>query len=118
MPKGPARPWKARKEPVTDHFIMASVERGMNPSTGHYGELIVNDLASREEAMEIKRSLFRCAKFLGFSMSAHVEQLASGSYQVRFRAIDKAMARAYVVKRYGTNMPYNPYAKNPPKDAA
>lgn len=118
MPAGPGRPWKARKEPLTDHFIQASVERGMNPGNGHYGELIVNELADQGEALEIKRSLYRCAFFLGFSMSARIERLADGSYQVRFKAIDKARARAYVLQKYGNNLPYNPYIKRPNKDNA
>lgn len=118
MPRGPSRPWKMRKDPITDHFIQASVERGMHPGTGHYGELIVNDLADQAEALEMKRSLFRCARFLGFSVSAHIERTAAGDYQVRFKAINKAHAQAYVAKKYGDNLPYNPYAKNPPKDAA
>jgi hypothetical protein len=117
MPKGPGRPWKARKEPITDHYIQASVERGMNDATGHYGELVVNELADNAEALEMKRSLYRCAKYLGFSMHAEIEKLADG-YQVRFKAIDKARARAFVIQKYGgvENLPYNPYQKNPPKE--
>lgn len=114
MPKGPGRPWKARKQPVTDHYIQASVERGMNEH-GHYAELLVTDLADNAEALEIKRSLYRCGKYLGYSIHAEIEKLADG-YQVRFKAIDKAKARAYVLAKYPNGMPYNPYMRNPPKD--
>jgi hypothetical protein len=116
MPKGPAPQWTAKKAPFTYDHIQQSVECGLNEQTGHYGELLYTGCEDEERAKEIKRSLYRCAKQLGFSMKAEIEPGAGSSFQVRFKAIDKTAARAYVRRTYGNKMPYNPYAKNPPKE--
>jgi len=116
MPRGPAPQWTAKKPPFTHDHVQASVAGGLNAQTGHYAELLYQGCESEERAVEIKRSLYRCAKHLGFSMKAEVEPGAGSDWQVRFRAIDKATARAYVRKRYGQKMPYNPYARNPAED--
>lgn len=116
MPRGPERQWRAKKQPLTDQLVMASVQRGVtDPTRGFYAELSYGGIETEERAIEIRRSLYRCAKRLGYSMSAHAEKLADGTYRVRFRAIDKAHARAYMVARYGpdrTKWPYNPRARN------
>ena len=90
--------------------------QGGRNEQGHYAELVYTGCETRERAEEIKRSLYRCAKHLGVSMHAEVEQTAGG-WQVRFKAIDKAAARAYILARYGTDRtrwPYNPRRQNPP----
>ena len=112
MPKGPGSPIRPRKRPLTDDHIKASVARGMDPETGHYAELIYGGIETEERALEIKRSLYRCAKFLGYSMKADIEKTATG-YQVRFKAIDKDKARAYTARQYKETgkIAYNPYAK-------
>jgi hypothetical protein len=113
MPKGPGAPLRPRKHPLTDEHIQASVDGGMNPETGHYAELIYGGIETQERALEIKRSLFRCAKHMGYSMKADIEKTATG-YQVRFKAIDKVKARAYIAAKYKDRpheLPYNPYAK-------
>lgn len=118
MPRGPAPNWSAKKPPYTHDHVQASVARGLNAETGHYGTLIYSGCETKERALEIKRSLYRCAKHLGYSMHAEIEPAGDG-YQVRFKAIDKAAARAYVRKKYGDRMPYNPYTKNvKPEEAA
>lgn len=116
MPRGPSPQWTQRKPPFTYEHIQTSVAGGLDPQTGHYAELVYEGCETEERAQEIKRSLYRCAKHLGFSMRAEIESGAGDGYQVRFSAIDKAAARAYVRQRYGQNMPYNPYARNPPKE--
>lgn len=118
MPRGPSRQWRARKAPFTHEHVQASIDGGKD-ERGHYRELLYTGCDTAERADEIRRSLHRCAGHLGVSMSARIEALADGTYQVRFRAIDKAAARAYVVKRYGPDRqkwPYNPRRPNPPKD--
>lgn len=116
MPKGPGSPLRPRKHPLTDEHIQASVARGLDPVTGHYAELVYGGIETQERALEIKRSLYRCAKFLGYSMKADIEQAGTG-YQVRFKAIDKAKARAHIAAEYKRTgqIAYNPYAKGAPK---
>lgn len=117
MPKGPGAPVRPRKQPLTDHLVEASVAAGMNDDTGHYGELVYGPVTSHERALEIKRSLFRCAKYMGYSMKADIESHAEG-YQIRFAAIDKAKARAHIAARYKGReheMPYNPFQKTGPR---
>lgn len=111
MPKGPGSPLRPRKHPLTDEHIQASVAGGMNAETGFYQELVYGGIEDANRALEIKRSLYRCAKFLGYSMRAEVEQAAGGAYQVRFCAIDKVTARKYIAKKHpnGQGLPYNPY---------
>lgn len=114
MPKGPGSPLRPRKHPLTDEHIQASVARGMDPVTGHYAELIYGGCETYERALEIKRSLYRCAKYLGYSMKADIEDAPGGGYQVRFKAIDKAKARAHIAAKYKDRLhelPYNPYAR-------
>lgn len=114
MPKGPGSPMRPRKPPITDDLVKASVAGGMHPDTGHYQELVYKGMSTHDRALEIKRSLYRCAKYLGYSMQAEIETAADGTYQVRFRAIDKAKARAYIAAKYKNRLhelPYNPYAR-------
>jgi hypothetical protein len=123
MPRGAAPEWRKRKDPVTDDWILASVERAgglgkHHPATGHYADLVITGLASKEEADEYKRSLFRCAHYLNRTGRAPVSmssdrpvRAADGTYSLRFRAVDKTLARAHVLARYGTDRskwPYDP----------
>ena len=117
MPRGPERQWRAQKQPLTDHLIQSSVTGGLvDPQRGFYAERIYQGIENEERAVEIRRSLFRCAKRLGYSMSAHVERMPNSEFQIRFRAIDKRAARAFMVRTYGpdrTKWPYNPRMRNP-----
>lgn len=118
MPKGPGAPIRPRKPPLTDEHIQASVAGGMDPETGHYAVLVYGGIETEERALEIKRSLYRCAKHLGYSMKADIEKTLVG-YQVRFRAIDKARARAYIAAKYKDRpheLPYNPFARVKPQE--
>lgn len=121
MPRGPSPQWRRRKEPVVDHWVLASVEQAggigrHHPKTGHYGELIIDGLTSRAEAAEWKRALFRCAHYLNrtgqasVGMSADIERDGRG-YRIRFRAVDKTLARQHVMAKYGSDRskwPYDP----------
>lgn len=112
MPRGPAPGWRARKEPVLDDWIQASVAQagGKHDDSGQYAELHITGLAGLEEAREYVRALHRAGRYLGFSVHAK-HQRAGRGYIVRFRAIDKTHARAFVMQRYGTDRsrwPYDP----------
>jgi hypothetical protein len=121
MPRGPAPGWRARKEPILDAWILASVEKAgglgnHHPDTGHYSTLIIRGLTSRDEADEWNRALYRCAHYLNrtgqypVSMSAKTER-DGGKWKITFRAVDKTLARKHVLERYGpdrSKWPYDP----------
>lgn len=122
MARGPAPGWKARKEPVLDDHIFASVTRAggigkHHPQTGHYAELIIRGFADRDEAIEWQRALYRCALYLHrtgqapVSMHAKVERDGKSAWLIRFKAVDKTIARQHVLDRYGpdrSKWPYDP----------
>ncbi len=126
MARGPQRPWRAQREPLLDTHIDASIAGGQDPATLHYAELTedeINGQAIRdaEVARELKAALYRAARRRNVSLAATVEKRGDGTYQVRFKAIDKAAARAYMIRRYGpdrTKWPYNPRTPNARKDDA
>jgi hypothetical protein len=102
MPRGPAPGWRARKSPVLDEYVLASVAQSgglgkHHPETGHYSELVIRGLKDREEAGEWSRALFRCAHYLNrtgqaaVSMSAKIQRDGTG-YRIVFKAIDKMAA--------------------------
>lgn len=121
MPRGPTPQWRRRKEPILDDWILESIERAggigkHHPQTGHYAELVISDLADKAEAAEYKRALFRCAHYLTrtaqvpVSMSADIER-DGRKYRIRFRAVDKTLARQHVMAKYGNDRskwPYDP----------
>jgi len=123
MPRGPAPSWRVRKEPVVDHYILASVNQAgglgrHHPQTGHYGTLVINDLADAAEADEYRRALYRCAHYLNRTGTAPLSMSAdkpvrgiNGRYSITFRAVDKTLARQHVLQRYGADRsrwPYDP----------
>lgn len=128
MPRGPAPAWRTRKQPVTDDWIMASVSQAgglgkHHPQTGHYAQLVITELASKEEAIVWQQALYRCAHYLNrtgqapVGMSARIVKHAkpctkSGcQFHIEFKAIDKTLARAHVLAKYGpdrSKWPYDP----------
>lgn len=128
MPRGPAPAWRARKPPIADEHIMASVAAvgGLgrhHPETGHYGTLYLRGFATREEAAEWSSALYRCAHFLcrhgiaDVSMSAKVTRSKKnpGTWEIEFRAVDKTLARKHVLEKYGpdrSKWPYDPRRRN------
>lgn len=123
MPRAPAPAWRQRREPITDEYVLTSVERsgGMgkhHPETGKYAELVISGLADRAEADEYRRSLHRCALWLlrnrGYDIGMSTdtpERAVDGTYLIRFRATDKTHSRNYVLQRYGNDRskwPYDP----------
>ncbi len=123
MPRGPAPAWSARKQPVLDDYIWASINQAggpgnHHPETGHYGDLVIRGLSSKDEAREYHQALYRCAHYLSrhghASVSMHVDRPAQqpdGTWALTFRAIDKTLARQYVLARYSgdrSKWPYDP----------
>lgn len=118
MPRSAAPEWRRRKEPILDHLLHASVAQVngvMNPETGHYGELVYSGIESRERAAEIKRALYRAGKHTGHSVSARIVP-DGDQFSVHFRAIDKTLAKKYMIDHYGTDRtkwPYSPFRRDP-----
>lgn len=125
MPRGPAPAWRARKEPVTDDYLLTVINRAggpgkHHPQTGLYGTLVIKGFASREEAKEYDRSLFRCALWLtrnrGADISVSTKITGRGeSYSLEFSVHNKTHARLHIMTKHGpdrTLWPYNPRARN------
>lgn len=125
MPRGPGPAWRTRKPPVLDHWLMASVERAggigrHHPETGHYAELVIA-CADVTEARQYSQALYRCARYLSKWQLADVgvsvdkpKRRPDGKVAVRFRAVDKTLARQHVMQKYGTDRskwPYDPRRK-------
>lgn len=116
MAAGPQRPWRAQKEPLLDGHIQASISRGKDPVTLHFAELVEDELhpgqaMTAEHAAEFKQALYRAARRQGVALVTTIERRPDGSHQVRFKAVDKSAARAYMIAKYGpdrTQWPYNP----------
>lgn len=111
MGRRPIHSMKPRKPPILDHYIQASIERGMDDQ-GHYGELVYAGVEDSERAIEIRRALYRSAKHLGVSLKADVEDGADGTHSIRFHAIDKAVGRAHIARQAEgdpSRLAYNPY---------
>ena len=117
MPRAAAPQWRRRKEPITDDLVLASINAAggkFDEQTGHYARLRFTGCESRERANEVKQSLYRCAAYLKFSMSATVLPAEDGTYTVEYVVINKAHARAHVLAKYGTDRskwPYDPRRK-------
>lgn len=123
MPKGPVPEWRRRKDPILDDYVLASVHKASgqhHPETGFYAELHLVGFTTREEADEWRRALYRSAHYLSrhgiadVSMAADPPKRDTAGWKLVFRAVDKTMARAHVMRRYGTDRsrwPYDPRAK-------
>lgn len=110
MGRRPIHSMKPRQGPILDHFVQASIDGGH--VDGHYRELVYAGVEDLERAREIRRALFRSAKHLGYALKADVEPGADGTHAIRFHAIDKDVARAYITaKAQGdpSRLDYNPY---------
>lgn len=86
-----------------------------DPEKGHYATLVYAGCESRERADEIKRALFRSARYVGVSVSASVKAAGDGTYAVTFKAIDKSYAKKYMIEHFGADRskwPYDPRARN------
>lgn len=123
MPRGPAPAWRARKQPVVDDYVLASVTQAggkHHPVTGHYARLVIKGLTTREEAEEWRRALYRCAHYLtragvaDVGMSAVIKRDGGRGYLIEYHAVDKTLARQHVMTKYGpdrSKWPYDPRRK-------
>lgn len=138
MPRGPAPAWRMRKAVIVngvqvataadiDNYVRASVEQaggiGKHNEHGHYADLVIRGLATREEAAEWSRALYRCAHYLSrteqldVAMSAKTER-DKGGYKITFKAVDKTLARKHVLEKYGpdrSKWPYDPRKRGRPE---
>lgn len=118
MPKGPSRSWRKRMEPILDDEVRASVAMARDfhdPGSHDYEKrfhatLVYGGLSSEAEAHEIRKALYRSAKHLGYSLSHKIEKSPLGGWQVRYTAICKECATAYIQIKYPDPLtrPYNP----------
>lgn len=121
MPRGPAPGWKARKPPITDAYILAAVEKrgGLgkhDPETGEYATITLRGFATRDEALEWQRSLYRCALFLhrrcGVPVSMSVRMSRDGAgWKLAARVGDKDHGWNYHLNNHGADRSkwaYNP----------
>jgi hypothetical protein len=86
-----------------------------DPETGHYAKLVYAGCETKDRAVEIKRALFRSARYVGVSVSANIVKAPDGTFQVHFFAINKAHAKKYVLEKYGpdrSKWAYDPRARN------
>lgn len=114
MARGPAPQWRARKPPVSDPYILAAIEQAgglgkHHPDTGHYGVLVIRDLADRAEATEWKNSLFRCAHWLSrhgiapVSISQCDIERDGAKWKITYRVTDKTMGRKFQLENRGAD---------------
>lgn len=124
MPRGPAPTWRARKAPVVDDWIMAAVAQaggiGKHDEAGHYHTLVIKGLASREEADEWRKALYRCAHWMSrngiaaISVTVKIRRAGDG-YRIEYGVYDKVMARKHILDTYGpdrTKWAYDPRRRN------
>lgn len=83
-------------------------------STGRYAEVVLTGMRSEDHAREIRRSLHRSARHMKYALDAKIERSPGGGQQIRFSAINKEHARAYIENLRRTNpskVAYDPYGR-------
>ena len=119
MARGPAPAWRARKEPVSDDYLLAAITQAGGPgkhdaTTGLYGTLVLRGIKDRDEAKAWDLSLYRCALWLtrnrdaDISVSTKIKTAADG-YLIEFSVYNKTHARAHVMNKHGTDRSLWPY---------
>lgn len=128
MPRGPGPGWRRRKPPILDEHLMESVRRAggigkHHPETGHYADLVIlcDDIT---EAREHSQALYRCARYMCKWRIADIgvypdkpKKRRDGKFILTFRAVDKTLARAHVMQKYGkdrSKWPYDPTRRGAP----
>lgn len=122
MPRAAAPSWRQRKEPILDSHLQASIDQaaGRHNEQGHYSTLVYTGCETRERAKDIVRALYRSARYLKCSVSAMVKPAGDGTFNVEYKAISKAHARAYILEKYGpdrSRWPYSPRKGDPNYDS-
>jgi hypothetical protein len=107
-----------RTQPDVSHLVRASLDSvngSPDSETGWYGTLHYTGCETRARAEEIRKALYRAARY--FKVSMAVDPIVAdpdGTFRLIYRAINKEHARAYVKAKYGkdpSNWPYRPGGK-------
>lgn len=122
MPRGAAPQWRARKQPVADAHVLASVQQAggqYDPATGFYTWITVR-FGPNEDPQEWHQALRRAARYLHANgianIGIHIEPKrgtkrdAKGRY-IRYVAVNKAHTYQYMLTKYGSDRskwPYDP----------
>jgi hypothetical protein len=113
-------PFREVAEPDMAPHLQAAIDLcPMNPDDGKYTTLIYSGIEDKDRAILIRRNLYNAARRMQYSLASNIELVPGqdgqpDTWKVTFTPIDKATARAYVVKKYGTdrsNWPYQPGRK-------
>lgn len=117
-------PFTRIREPDMGPYLKAAVDyQPMNPENGYYGTLVVSGIEDMDRAVLIKRNLFNAARRMNYSLAASIQTVPGkdgkpDTYQVTYTPIDKQIARAYVIARYGTDKSKWPYRAGRQSSAA
>lgn len=99
MGRGPyPRGGRPRTQPVLDHVLRMSIDNAngeFDSSTGRYAEVVLNGIATRDQAESVKRSMYRSARYMKVSLHQKIERAGDG-WQIRFTVINKDHARNFV----------------------
>lgn len=119
MPRGPAPGWRARKQPVADAHVLASVQQAggqFDPKTGFYGRIIMR-FGPGDDPKVWHQALRRSARYLHRNgvadVGIHIEPLkrdAKGPY-LAYVAVNKTHTYQYMLTKYGNDRskwPYDP----------
>jgi hypothetical protein len=117
IPRGAFPRGRPRTEPVLDHVIRMSIDRANgthHPESGRYAEVVLNGMSSVDHAREIRRALYRSARYMKVSLDAKIERSPGGGHQIRFTVVNKEHAQAYIENLRATaphKVAYDPYAR-------
>ena len=107
MPAGPGSPLRPRAPHTAEAhpYVAAALAVGFEKPFTWSG------LESRERARKCKQGLFNAAKGQtpSVSVSADIEPEPGGTWRLTFVLHDKAVARAFVVGKYGKDRTQWPY---------
>jgi hypothetical protein len=116
MPRGPAPPWRARKPPILDDHVLASID-GANgkydEDTGFYKTLRMR-ADPGEDIAELHRALRRSAVYLHSNEIADIgihvakKRDRKGPY-LEYVAVNKAHTYKYMIAKYGEDRSLWPY---------
>jgi hypothetical protein len=116
MPRGPAPAWRARKQPVADAYILASIEQAggkYHAETGFYKTLRLR-LDDNDDAREWHRAFRRSAVYLhrngiaDIGIHVEIKRDRKGQY-LEYVAINKAHTYRFIIQRYGPDRSKWPY---------
>lgn len=127
MPRAPAPMWRARKQPVADNHVLASITQAgghgnCDPATGFYAWVILR-MDPGDDIDEWHRALRRAAVYLHSNgiadVGIHIEKGKDvrGKY-LKYVAINKTHTYKYMLEHYGHDKhkwPYQPHYRGDAK---